>query len=95
MGARAELEHGGPRRIGAGRTSQHRPQDCGKRGNEEWEAEKRKIIHVLANAIQSCSSVRNQYFFVQRIHLFRKNEIALFDDARGRLNSLNERFYGI
>jgi len=46
----------------------------------------KKIIHVLANAIRRCSSVKIQYFFVQRIHLFQKDEIALFDDARGRLN---------
>ena len=67
--------------------SQHRPQDCGKRGEiSHGNPQKLKTIHVFANAIQRCSSVKIQYFFVQRIHLFRKDEIALFDDARGRLN---------
>ena len=41
--------------------------------------------------IRKCYSAllvnQNPIFFVQRIHLFRKDEIAIFNDARGRLNS--------
>ena len=68
-------EHGGPRTIGAeggprtigaeGGQGEHHstdPRTAENAGNGPRETEKQKIIHVLANAIQRCSSVKIQYF---------------------------------
>ena len=61
IGVRGE----GPSKIGARSQGEHHstdPRTAENAENEEWEPEKPKIIHVLASAIQRCSSVRNQYF---------------------------------
>ena len=60
-GARGKLETGGPAENW--RQGEHHstdPRTAENAGNEPWESDKQKIIHVLADAIQSCSSVKIQ-----------------------------------